>query len=249
MKIWHQSATELRHIGDYKTAIEHHAHTILGDRAQLDVKGMPDGSYDGTTPSDALGNAYIYHNILGGLVEQAVAAEREGYDVFVMGSYSEPYLREMRTAVDIPVVSILESTLLLACSLGLYTGMITNAPNITWLVKMAVDKHKLGSRVLDVVSIDPPLDEYTLEAARENPSALARSFENTALQLIARGADVIIPAEAVLATLIMKADVKFVKTAPVLDIFAATWTHAMGLAELWQTTGLRVGREWHYRRG
>jgi allantoin racemase len=37
-----------------------------------------------------LGNVYAYHRILGGMVENTIEAERQGFDAFVIGSFSEP---------------------------------------------------------------------------------------------------------------------------------------------------------------
>ena len=56
------------------------------------------------------------------MIENAIKAEREGYDAFVLGSFSEPFLREIRSAVDIPVASVVESSVLVGCSLGHYVA-------------------------------------------------------------------------------------------------------------------------------
>ena len=102
MKIWHQSATGLGGLDAYKRAMDAHAAEILGDEAHVDVRGLPPGAYAGATPSAILGNPYAYHRFLGRVIEYAIEAEREGYDAFVLGSFSEPFLREIRSAVDIP---------------------------------------------------------------------------------------------------------------------------------------------------
>ncbi len=39
------------------------------------------------------------------MIDKALQAEREGYDAFIIGSYSEPFLKETRAAVNIPVLS------------------------------------------------------------------------------------------------------------------------------------------------
>lgn len=248
IRIWHQSVNELSRIGAYKKALEERAAAFLGSEAEVTVHGMADGTYEGVSPSDALGNAYLYHKVLSPIVEQAVEAERQGYDAFVMGSYSEPFLREMRTAVDIPVVSLTESSVLLACSLGQYIGMISNAPNVSWMVKGALSKHKLEARVLEVTWLDPPLDEYELDALRSKPEVLTGYFVNTAKRLVGRGADVIIPAEGVMAEMLLGQGLKRVDNAAVVDVFAAAWAQAVMLVKLWRDSELRVGRAWQYRR-
>ena len=173
------------------------------------------------------------------MIEYALEAEREGYDAFVLGSFSEPFLREIRSAVDIPVASVVEASVLVGCSLGRYVALISNAPSVQWMAKTAVDEHGLGARVLDVVSLDPPLDEHKLALAYAEPEPVIASFTATAARLVARGADVIIPAEGVLAGLLVRHGVREIANAAVLDVFAVTWLYVVMLARLWSRTGLR----------
>lgn len=247
-RIWHQSVNELDHLAVYKRALETHAAEILGDDAEVVVHGLPAGTYGGAPATPVLGNAYAYHRILTRVIDNAIAAERQGYAAFVIGSFSEPFLREIRSAVDIPVASLTESGLLVGCSLGSYVGLISNAPPVQWMTKVAIDKHRLAARVLDVVSLDPPLDEPALATAYANPAPVIASFTAAAERLVARGADVIIPAEGVLAELLVRHGVRDIAGAPIMDVFAVTWAYALMEIRLWSKAGLRVGRSWHYRR-
>lgn len=248
VRIWHQSVNELSRIEAYKQGIEAHASGVLRGEAIVHVQGLPQGTYGDLSPSEALGNAYTYHRVLGPLVEMAVEAERQGYDAFVVGSFSEPFLREMRTAVDIPVVSLTEAALLLGCSLGGQIGLISNAPNVAYMTKLSVAKHRLEPRVLEVTCLSPGMDEYELIAARDNPSNLISSFEKTARDLIKKGADVIVPAEGVMAEILAREGLKSVEKAVVLDVFAAAWFNALSLVRL-RTIGIGTSRAWHYSRG
>ncbi|RZN35066.1 aspartate/glutamate racemase family protein [Bradyrhizobium sp. Leo121] len=247
-RIWHQSVNELDHLAVYKRALEAHAADILGDDAELVVHGLPSGSYRGASATAVLGNAYAYHRILGQVIDNAIKAEREGYAAFVIGSFSEPFLREIRSAVDIPVASLTESGLLVGCSLGRYVALVSNAPAVQWMTKVAVDKHGLAARVLDVVALDPPLDEPALAAAYADPAPVIGNFAAAAERLVARGADVIIPAEGVLAELLVRHGLREIAGAPVIDVFAVTWAYALMEVRLWLRAGLRVGRSWHHRR-
>ncbi len=248
IRIWHQSVNELEHLAVYKRALEAHAAEVLGSEAEVNVQGLPSGSYGGASATAVLGNAYAYHRILGRVIDNAIAAERMGFDAFVIGSFSEPFLREIRSAVDIPVASLTESGLLVGCSLGRYVALVSNAPAVQWMTKTAVDKHGLGSRVLDVVALDPPLDEPALAAAYADPEPVIASFAAAAERLVAQGADVIIPAEGVLAELLVRHGVREIAGASVMDVFGVAWAYALMQARLWSKTGLRVGRSWHYRR-
>ena len=248
LRIWHQSTTEIDRIGVYKTSLIERARAILGDEAEIDVHGLPSGAHHGRAPSASLGNAYLHHRILEPILDNVVEAERQGYAAFVMGSFSDPFIRELRSAVDIPVISLTESALLIGCSLGKYLVPISNAPAVAWMTKTSVDAYQLQARVLDVTSIDPPMDEPALAAGYANPGPVIAAFTRAAERAVAAGADVIIPAEGVLAQLLVINGVKTIAGAPVLDVFGAAWSYALMMARLWARTGLRVGRAWHYRR-
>jgi len=248
IRIWHQSVNELSRIAAYKQGIERHAGKFLGAEAEVHVQGLPEGTYGRLSPSDALGNAYTYHRVLSPLIEMAVEAERQGYDAFVLGSFSEPFLREMRTAVDIPVVSLTEAALLVGCSLGSHIGLISNAPNVAYMTRLSVAKHHLEARVLDVTAISPGMDEYELIAARDDPTKLVEAFTRTARELIARGADVIVPAEGVMAEIFAHQGLQRIDDATVVDVFAAAWSHALSLVRL-RRAGISTSRAWLYRRG
>jgi len=73
------------------------------------------------------------------------------------------------------------------------------------------------------------------------------AFRRAAERAVAKGADVIIPAEGVLAELLYGAGIRTIAGATVVDVFGALWAYELMLIRLWQA-GTRVGRAWHYRR-
>jgi allantoin racemase len=248
VRIWHQSVNELDQFEVYQRTLVAHAREVLGTEAEVDLRGLRSGSYGGLSATRALSNAHAYHRILDQILDNAVEAERAGYTAFIIGSFSEPLLREIRSAVDIPVASLTESALLVGCSLGKLLAPISNAPAVQWMVRNAVERHGLGARVLEVQAIKPALEEPALALAYEHPGPVIEAFTRTAEGAIAKGADVIIPAEGVLAELLYVHGVRSIGRAVVMDVVATTWTYALMLVRLWRRTGLRVGRSWHYRR-
>lgn len=248
MRIWHQSSTEIEDLGVYKQSLIRHAAEILGEGGGIEVHGIARGRYHGRTPSGSLGNAYVHHRVLEPILGNAVRAQREGYDAFVLGSYSEPFLRELRSAVDIPVVSLTETSLLVGCSLGRYSAPVSNAPSTAWMTRMSIETHGLSARVLRVQCIDPPLDERELAEGYAKPQPVIDSFCRSAQRAIDDGADVIIPAEGMLAELLYVNRVRAIGEVPVMDVFGAAWAYAAMLANLRTRTGLQVGRQWHYSR-
>ena len=250
LRLWHQSMTELAGLGAYRDFLIAHAGSILGDEATVQVEGLRAGSYHGRTPTSALGNAFVYHRVVDQIIDNAIRAERDGFDAFVIGSFSEPFLREIRSAVGIPVVGIVEATMLVSCSLGRRIAPIANAPQIAAIVQSAVEKHKLQERVLETVALDPPMHEAELvAAAAADPAAVVRAFTRAAEHAIThQGADVIVPAEAILATLLIANKVQQIQGAPVVDVLAIAWRYAVMMVRLRRDCGIEVSRAGPYAR-
>jgi Asp/Glu/hydantoin racemase len=241
-RIWHQSVTELQRGNAYSQAMQRIARRVLGDRAEVETIGLPHGTYAGRAVSVSLGNAFLYHRILDRIIDQAMAAERQGYDAFVIGSFSEPFLAEIRSVVDIPVVSIFESTLLVGCSLGTKLGFVTTSADVKGMIEKALPGHGLASRVVAVLALDPPVQGAELHACFERPDAVLEGFERAADRALARGAEVLIPAEGLIAALLTEHGIARFRDAPVVDVFGVTWAYALMLSELRATCGLAVTR-------
>lgn len=242
--------TELASLGGYRDFLISHARALLGEEATVQVEGLHPGTYHGRTPTSALGNAFVYHRAVDQIMDNAIRAERDGFDAFVIGSFSEPLLREIRSAVSIPVTGILESSMLVACSLGRRIAPIANAPEIAFIVQSAVEKHGLEQRVLRAMALDPPMHEAELvAAAASNPQDVLQAFSRAAKHAIEReGADVIVPAEAVLATLMVANKLTSIGGARVVDVLAIAWRYALMMIRLRSDCGIEVSRVGAYAR-
>ncbi len=248
MKIWHQSMTELDAVPAYRASLEAHAVRILGTGRSVAVHGLPAGAYRGRSPTAALSNAFACHRILDPVLDHAIRAERDGFDAFVVGSFSEPFLTALRSAVDMPVVSVAEACFLVACSTGALAATVVNDAAIGRLVNQSIEAHGLGQRVAAARAIVPALDELQLAEAYTRPEPLLAAFAQAARAAIAAGADVVIPAEGVLSEFLFQQGVREIDGAPVLDAFGVAWLQAAMRVELRERTGLGVSRTGRYRR-
>lgn len=223
--IWHQSMTELDDVPGYRPRLERHARALVGPGATIEVHGLAPGSYGDAAPSDVLGDSATYHRISRQSLDAAVRAEGEGFDAFIIGSFSEPLLAETRAAVRIPVVSITESALLASCSLGRRSLLVANAPSIAAIVNASVARHGLGARTAGAVALEPGLTEPELVGAP--PAEIVDAFRaRTRPLLAATGADVVVPAEAVLNEILVEAGLTEVDGARVLDSVGTAWRYA-----------------------
>lgn len=240
--------TELEEHREYGRTLEQHAAAVVDSGTEVVMHGLRSGTHQGVPPGRTLYSPYAYHVLLRQVIENAITAERDGYDAVVIGSYSEPFLREARSAVTIPVVSMAESTLLTACSLASYSVLVTMSKQIAWMITRIVDEHHLTDRVALVTSIEPSLDEIGLSAAIQQPAAFIESFEDAARTGIDEFADVIVPAEGIMNEILFAHRVKEVDGVAVMDATAVAWLHAEYMVRLCRATGIHPGRKWDYPR-
>ncbi|MBO0709865.1 MAG: hypothetical protein J2P47_01150 [Acetobacteraceae bacterium] len=248
IRLWHQSTTELERDAPYSRALIKRAQHVLGDQVVVDTFGLRAGSYHGRSVSGANGNAFVYHRILDKMIDNAIEAERQAYDGYVIGSYSEPFLKEIRSAVDIPVTSILETTLLVGCSLGTKLGFVTTSPTVVAMIEKAVAFHQMERRIGAILALNPPFQGGRLHSAFDDPRPLLESFQATSEQAIIQGSDVIIPAEGIIAVILTEHGLTRFQDAPVIDVFGVTWSYAVMLANLRAKAGMGMTRRGWYAR-
>ena len=129
-------------------------------------------------------------------VANAVAAEADGCDAFLIGHFQDSGLHEARSAVDIPVLGLGETSMLHACTLGQRVGLVTIDPIfIAWHQEQTA-RYGLSERVIGVTAMTRLTVEDYVRAC-EDEDAFARvfeQFERAAVALLAAGAEVLIPA-------------------------------------------------------
>ncbi|MCR4443272.1 MAG: aspartate/glutamate racemase family protein [Peptococcaceae bacterium] len=246
MRIWHQSITDLSRLPQYRRNLSEHAAKVLSPDTTVVPHGMPVGVYGTRAPTDASQFPYIEFLCERLICEAALAAEREGFDAMAIGCYYDPGLRLARSLVDIPVVGITETSMLIACSLGKKFGVVTICPPIRDHLLDSVDEYGLSERMSSIISMDPPITEYAMEGDEQAARAVEESFLQACRQVIAEGADVIIPGEGVLNEFAFRRGITSCDGAPIIDGNAALWNYATMLANLRRTTGLVVSRRFTY---
>jgi len=248
IRLWNQSVTELRRDSSYSKALVNRAQILFDGEVSVDTFGLPPGSYEGgQTASALISNAYVFHQMMSHFIDQAVRAEREGYDAFIVGTFADPFVTEIRAAVDIPVLSALETSLLVGCTLGQKVALVTTSPNVIGMIRRSIDTYQLGARVSDVVAVDPPLLGPELHGSFEAPAASIERFERAARAVLANGADVLVPAEGILAVMLAERGYSRFENAPVLDVYGATWGYAQMLVNLRKRAGIATSRRGRYQ--
>jgi Asp/Glu/hydantoin racemase len=130
------------------------------------------------------------------VVANAVAAEEDGCDAFLVGHFQDSGLHEARSAVRIPVLGLGETSMLHACTLGQLVGLVTIDPLFIAWHRDQIARYGLRDRVIGVTAMTTLTVADYVEACAED-QAFARvveQFERASHPLLAAGAEVLIPA-------------------------------------------------------
>lgn len=247
MRIWHQSMTDLTQLTQYARTLAEHARVVCDEGTVVDVHGVAPGTYPaGVTPIEAIVYPWVDRMISAQIIANAVAAQREGYDAVAISCFFDPGLREARSLVDIPVVSLCETALLLGTAVGGRFGLIGLGPAQVFVLEELAARYGASGRVVATLPMAPALTEADLEAVHGGGGDLVERVEEVARRAVAMGADVIVPAEGVLNTALMRRGVTTLAGAPVLDAYGTLLAHAEMLVRLQRRTGLRVSHLGHY---
>ena len=193
---------------------------------------------------------YLHSLADGEIFHMIVQAEREGFDAAIIACYHDPSLMAARQAVDIPVVGFGESSMLLALTMGRKFGLFCPSPLGVPDFEDRVAQYGLRDRCVGVLPGYLPAARQ--EAAMVDAHEAIAEFEAVARELVARGAEVVIPGCGLIAPCVRFAPgcaadypngVTEVDGAPIMDLYGAAVTMAEALVTL-----KRAGSPWVSRK-
>jgi allantoin racemase len=180
------------------------------------------------------------------MLHMVMQAERDGFDAVIIACYDDPTLYSARQAVDIPVVAFGESSLFLAPMMGRRFGLFCPSPLGVPAFEEKIVRYGVKDRCAAVLGGFLPADVQERGLADARP--VIEEFVQVGHQLIARGAEVLIPGCGLLAPCLRfapgcEADypqgLTHVDGVPIVDIYGATIRAAETLVEF-----KRAGSPW-----
>ncbi len=240
-RIWYQSFVD-------PVAQEPYIRRLQG---RLDEYAAPGVRYavHGMSPPDRYLSPLTEFRCAARAIRNAIKAEAEGYDTFVIGHFQEPGLIECRAAVDIPVIGLGEATMLHACTVGRTFGLITiNPVFIPWhrdqIIRLGLQQRSAGVRALDT-EVATYVRAFEDDAAYEDVKA---AFARNARRLIDDGAEVIIPAGGLPMLLLSRERGQAIGNALVLNGIAVVAAMAEAALRLYRITGAACSRQGSFAR-
>ncbi|WP_133150674.1 aspartate/glutamate racemase family protein [Frankia canadensis] len=244
VRIWHQSMATLAEFGPYQDLLATHIAAVAPAGVTVDVHGISATSYGGRAPAHVLRYPYLRQVIQTQAIDLCRQAQAEGYDAVALATFGDPYLRECRSMVDIPIASMPESALAVAGTLAGRAALISLGPGGVGRLRELVDGFGVSSRVSGIHPLNPPVAEDILVRLMSEPTlgAFAESLEAVGREAAAAGAEILIPAEGALNELLWSRRVTTLAGLPVLDGLGVTLAYTTMLVHLRRAGGLGTSR-------
>lgn len=240
-KIWFQGATDRVAHSAYISRLEPFLRRIVP--AEFDIQ------FNTVTPPATTTHAITEFRMARAFIRNAVRAEREGFDVMAITHFQDAGLAEAKSAVEIPVVGLGETTLMHACTLGRKLGLVTiNPVFIPWHEDQVI-RYGIGQRVVGVRAVDAKVSDFMAAFERDDARAALRiKFEHEVNRLLDGGADVIVPAGGLPMLLFGGEFGAQIGGAPILNGLAIVAKAAETAVRLKEATGIAVSRRSNYAR-
>src|SRR5437868_6275016 len=186
-RIWYQSFVDPEEQAPYLDRLRERLRRHAAPGVTVDVFGV--------TPPDRFFHPLTEFRCADQAIRNALAAERQGYDAFVIGHFQEPGLTECRGALDIPVIGLGEAAMLFACQVGRRFALVTIDPVFVPWHEEQVIRHGLDRRCAGISAIKADLPRFMRAFADAGERQRMREdFARQVEPLVARGADVVIAA-------------------------------------------------------
>lgn len=240
MRIWHQSFTVLDDVPHYRDALQRHLTSVAAPGTEVHLHGMKAGTYPSDYPGTHIKYAYLSSLHKEQFVHAALRAEDEGYDAFLIATIPDTAYEEVRSLVDIPVVTYGQTSVLMASMLGARVGIVNFIAELEPQLRRNMRTYGLDGIVGPIRQVDA---EFTdVMAAYAAPLALLDAFRSAARQAIAAGATVIVPGEGPLNVFLADQGISRVDDVPVLDSLGTCLQVAELRARQYRATGLVASR-------
>lgn len=239
MRIWYQSFTDPKETHRYHQRLTEYLASVAAPGTTIDVVGM-------TPPSRRHRTTELRCAV--DVVRNAIRAEREGYDAFLLGHFQDSGLWDARSAASISVIGLGESAMLHACTLGRKIALITIHPIHIPYHEEQILRYGLQQRVVHVAAVESNASDYV--TAFGDPKAarkIAAKYAKAVKGLLAQGIEVVIPAGG-LPSLLFGAELRMgAGDAVVMDSLSVAVKATETAVQLRRFNGLATSRALTFR--
>ena len=240
-RIWYQSfvdpAEQINYIKHLQSCLDDYANKGF----KFEVHGL--------TPPDKNLHPLTEFRCAAQTIRNAIQAEKQGYDAFVIGHFQEPGINEIKAILDIPVIGLGESNMLHACNLGYKIGLVTINPVFIPWHENQIRYYGLEQRIIALRAVTAQVKDF--ELAFSDSSVYQKMLDDFTQQIkpmIAQGVEVVVLAGGLPMLLFARQKNFLIDDAVVVNgiaVCAKTTEMALNLKEF---TGTGVSRRGIYKK-
>jgi allantoin racemase len=184
-RIWYQSFVDPTEQKNYLS----HLQAYLNDYADRDFQFV----VHGLTPPDKNLHPLTEFRCAAQTIKNAIKAQEEGYDAFVIGHFQEPGINEIKAILNIPVIGLGESNMLYACSMGRTIGLATINPIFIPWHENQINYYGLQQRIVSVQAVNAQVKDFEQAFSDKDVyERLRNDFLEQIKPMVTQGVEVII---------------------------------------------------------
>lgn len=241
-KIYVQSSTEIQSNPRYLNGIKEHSENILSPGYTIDIGGV-NSKYSNDV--DFMASEYMNNQEI---LQNLIKAEKDGYDAIALHCFLDPVLDEAREIINIPIVSMAESSMLMSLMYGKKFAIVTYSPQLAkksfrnLIQKYGLTNHAVETQVFEVSMQD-------LGKALIDPGSILEQFMVACKKAVEQGAEVILPGCGLLNILCIQNNIakEFESEATILDVTGVTLKMAETKIALKEVSGTTLSRVGYYK--
>ena len=212
MKLWYQSLARQTESTPYGAMLRRVIDSACDAGTTVHMQGVQESAGIGVH------YRFLEYQETREVIYNAMKAEREGFDAFLIGNISDAGLREAREVVNIPVLGLCETSLYLACMMGANFSLVTISEKWTPRLLENVTRYGLEKRLIAVDAMDTsPLDLKRCFVEPDHLKTIIGQFNACAARLVAKGAEVIVPAGGDIIVFLADGGIFEYERAPILN--------------------------------
>ena len=237
MKIWYQSYTRIgfdpRWQG-YEEDLKAYVQKVARPGTTVDVRGVQ------KMAPKMFESEYIQQMHVAQVIDNALQAEREGYDAFCVGGTLDLGHTCLREVLDIPVAFIAESAFYAACQLARKFAIVGQGEKSLRRKMELVTYHGLDQRCVPGAHMNSNNLEI-IDLCAQDPERFIGMFTQASRNAISNGAGVLIPGFGAIGSFLGQRGIHDIDGVPILDIVAVVIKTAEMLVDL-KSLGLSRSR-------
>jgi allantoin racemase len=212
MKLWYQSLARQTESTPYGEILRATIAAAVDLGTTVELRGVSQAAGIGVH------YRFLEHHDMREVMFNAMQAEREGYDAFLIGNISDAGIREARECVNIPVLGLCETSLHVSSIMGASFGLVTISPKWNLRILENVQRYGLERRFAGM----EPMNTSPIELKRamiDLPfrQGIIGQFNVAAKKLLDKGAEIIIPAGGDIIVFLAESHTYEIERAPIVN--------------------------------